>query len=69
LTLAQEKRAYQQPLALPSVFRYFPPAVAEVYIVSFCTHGDIGLRECSNRFVPSVPATVLNELVESVLNA
>jgi hypothetical protein len=28
----------------------------------------VGLRECGNRFVPSVPATVLNELVESVLN-
>ena len=28
------------PLALPSVFRYFPPAVAKVYIVSFRTHDD-----------------------------
>jgi hypothetical protein len=28
------------PLDLLSVFRYFPPAVAKVYIVSFCTHDD-----------------------------
>jgi hypothetical protein len=28
------------PLALPSFFRYFPPAVAKVYIVSFRTHDD-----------------------------
>ena len=28
------------PLALPSVFRYFPPAVAKIYIVSFRTHDD-----------------------------
>ena len=28
------------PLALPSVSRYFPPAVAKVYIVSFRTHDD-----------------------------
>src|SRR5215813_13654618 len=28
------------PLALPSVFRYFPPAVAKVYVVSFRTHND-----------------------------
>jgi hypothetical protein len=28
------------PLALPSVFRYFPPAVARVYIVNFRTHDD-----------------------------
>jgi hypothetical protein len=28
------------PLALLSGFRYFPPAVAKVYIVSFRTHND-----------------------------
>jgi hypothetical protein len=28
------------PLALPPLFRYFPPAVARVYIVSFRTHDD-----------------------------
>jgi hypothetical protein len=28
------------PLALPSVFRYFPPAVAKVYIVSFRSNDD-----------------------------
>src|SRR5437867_1812797 len=28
------------PLVLPSVFRYFPAAVAKVYIVSFRTHDD-----------------------------
>jgi hypothetical protein len=51
LTLAQDKkvsnskpraavlrRAY--PLALPSVFRYFPTAVAKVYVVSFRTHNE-----------------------------
>ena len=27
-------------LALPSVFRYFPPAVAQVCIVSFRSHND-----------------------------
>ena len=32
------RRAY--PLALPWVSRYFPPAVAKVYIVSFRTHDD-----------------------------
>jgi hypothetical protein len=41
LSLAQEKRAYQLPLALPSLFRYFPPAVAKVYIVSFRTLDDL----------------------------
>jgi hypothetical protein len=28
------------PLALASVSRYFPPAVAKVYIVSFRSHND-----------------------------
>ena len=28
----------RSPLALPWVFRYFPPAVAKVYIVSFRIH-------------------------------
>ena len=28
------------PLALPWLFRYFPAAVAKVYIVSFRTHDD-----------------------------
>jgi hypothetical protein len=32
------KKAY--PLALLWVFRYFPPAVTKVYIVSFRTHDD-----------------------------
>jgi hypothetical protein len=32
--------AEPDPLALPSVSRYFPPAVAKVYIVSFRTHDD-----------------------------
>ena len=26
------------PVALPRFFRYFPPAVAKVYVVSFRTH-------------------------------
>jgi hypothetical protein len=35
------RRKIKEPsLALPSVFRYFPPAVAKVYIVSFRTHDD-----------------------------
>jgi hypothetical protein len=28
------------PLALPSVFRYFPPAVAKTYVVTFRSHND-----------------------------
>jgi hypothetical protein len=28
------------PLAFPSVFRYIPPAVAKVYIVSFLSNDD-----------------------------
>jgi hypothetical protein len=32
----------RSPLALPRLFRYFPPAVAKVYIVSFRTHDDRG---------------------------
>ena len=28
------------PLALPSVFRYFPPAVAKTYVVTFRNHND-----------------------------
>jgi hypothetical protein len=40
--MSVRKRAERDsyPLALPSVFRYFPPAVAKVYIVSFRTHDD-----------------------------
>ncbi len=34
------EREPQAPLALPSVFRYFPPAVAKVYIVTFRTLDD-----------------------------
>jgi hypothetical protein len=32
------------PLALPSLSRYFPPAVVRVYIVNFCTHDDRSRR-------------------------
>jgi hypothetical protein len=32
-------------LALPRVSRYFPPAVAKVYIVSFRTHDDAQAQE------------------------
>jgi hypothetical protein len=28
------------PLDLPSVFRYFPPAVAKTYVVTFRSHND-----------------------------
>jgi hypothetical protein len=32
--------AEHPPVALPRLSRYFPPAVAKVYIVSFRTHDD-----------------------------
>ena len=39
--LAQEKTVdASRPPCSPSVFRYFPPAVAKVYIVSFCSNDD-----------------------------
>ena len=40
LEFGARKKSVPSPLALPSVFRYFPPAVAKVYIVSFRTHDD-----------------------------
>jgi len=40
LTEAQEKKRPEAPLALAWLSRYFPPAVAKVYIVSFRTHDD-----------------------------
>ena len=40
IKLLRGEASDRTPLALPSVSRYFPPAVAKVYIVSFRSHND-----------------------------
>ena len=37
---AHRARVLIYPLALPSVSRYFPPAVAKTYVVTFRSHND-----------------------------
>jgi hypothetical protein len=39
-SFSRKGRAQCSPLAFPSVFRYIPPAVAKVYIVSFRSNDD-----------------------------
>ena len=51
----------QAPLLSPLFLAIFRP-------LRLCEKKPAGEIRCSNRFVPSVPATSLSELVESVLN-